>query len=376
MTRWRLPAAIVLLVVLGGALIAWLRAAPAPAGYLSPASTAPDGGHALATILAGRGTTVLAAAGPPTALAAAASGPRATILITSPGLLTAAQLRALGREPADLVLTAPTSAALAALAPGVLINGRVRVVPRVAGCTLPAAVAAGSADAGGIALRGTAPRAPGTDAWRSCYDGTLVTDGAVTLLGTGTPLTNQYLARLGDAALALNLLGHHPRLIWLTPAGSGTAAPAAPVTFTSLLPPPVYMIATQLAIAVALLAWWRSRRLGPLVPERLPAVVRAAETAEGHGRLYHARRARGQAALALRSATASRLRTALGLTRDAGPAAIAAEMAARTGRPPDQVSTVLDGPPPADEAALVRLAADLDELDPTTIRTTGRTPGT
>ena len=41
--------------------------------------------------------------------------------------------------------------------------------------------------------------------------------------------------------------------------------------------------------------------------ERLPVIVRAAETVEGHGRLYQARRARDSAARELRAATSDRI---------------------------------------------------------------------
>src|SRR5690606_41722785 len=56
-----------------------------------------------------------------------------------------------------------------------------------------------------------------------------------------------------------------------------------------------------LIVVVVLLAWWQGRRLGPLVTEPLPVVVRASETVEGRGRLYRSRRARDRAAEALRT---------------------------------------------------------------------------
>ena len=114
-------------------------------------------------------------------------------------------------------------------------------------------------------------------------------------------------------------------------------------------------MAVQLAIVVVLLALWRMRRLGPLVTEPLPVVVRACETVEGHGRLYRSRRARDRAAAALRGAALGRIVTRLGLPRQ--------ELASRTGRDSGEIRAVLFGPVPADEAALVRLAADLDALE-------------
>src|SRR5262249_58144981 len=93
---------------------------------------------------------------------------------------------------------------------------------------------------------------------------------------------------------------------------------------TSLIPAQVYAVAIQLGVVVVLLALWRMRRLGPLVTEPLPVVVRACETVEGHGRLYRSRRARDRAAAALRAAALGRIVTRLGPPRDAP---------ARAGRP-------------------------------------------
>ena len=77
--------------------------------------------------------------------------------------------------------------------------------------------------------------------------------------------------------------------------------------------PAVTWIVFQLCLAIALLALWQGRRLGPLVAERLPVVVRASETVEGRGRLYRSRRARDRAADALRTATLQRMLPRLGL---------------------------------------------------------------
>jgi hypothetical protein len=114
---------------------------------------------------------------------------------------------------------------------------------------------------------------------------------------------------------------------------------------------------------VALLALWRMRRLGPLVTEPLPVVVRACETVEGHGRLYRSRRARDRAAAALREAALGRIVTRLGLPRDVPADAVGQELAYRTGRDPGEIRALLFGEVPGDDAALVRLADGLDALE-------------
>ena len=118
-----------------------------------------------------------------------------------------------------------------------------------------------------------------------------------------------------------------------------------------LLPDSVPFVAGQLLLAAALLAFALGRRLGPVVAEPLPAVVRAAESAEGRARLYEAARARGQAAAALRTGARHRIGATLGVSAGAqdpdpagDPAALAAAVHAATGRPSPDVTALLYGP--------------------------------
>ncbi|HEY4463944.1 MAG TPA: DUF4350 domain-containing protein, partial [Streptosporangiaceae bacterium] len=187
----------------------------------------------------------------------------------------------------------------------------------------------------------------------------------VTVLGADDALANAGLAHLGNAALMLNLLGGHGRVIWLVPGppvpASGAAGGQEP--FTSVVPWAAYLVAVQLIIAAALAAVWRGRRLGPVVAERLPVVVRAAETVEGHGRLYQARRSRDRAAAALREAARGRILRSLGLPGDPDTTTVATLLAARTGRSAEEITALLAGPSPADDTALVSLADGLDALE-------------
>ena len=112
-----------------------------------------------------------------------------------------------------------------------------------------------------------------------------------------------------------------------------------------------------------LTAAWRGRRLGALVTERLPVIVRASETTEGHGALYRSRRARDRAAAALRAAMLARIGPAIGLPRDAGPAAVTAALAGRTSLTPDQLTSVLYGQPPGSDQELLELANQLDAVE-------------
>jgi hypothetical protein len=186
----------------------------------------------------------------------------------------------------------------------------------------------------------------------------------ITVLGSGAALTNGDLASLGNAALALNLLGGHHEIVWLVPSPPPAgAASTGQKSLLSLIPLPAYLVALQLGIAVLLCALWRTRRLGPLVPERLPAVVRATETVEGHGRLYRAHHSRDRASAALRGAARARLAARLGLPANGAPQGLVAALAQRTSAPPEQVAAILFGPVPEDDAALVTLADALDRLE-------------
>ena len=57
----------------------------------------------------------------------------------------------------------------------------------------------------------------------------------------------------------------------------------------------------QMLVAVAVLALWRARRLGRVVEEPLPVVVKAIETTQRRGRLDRKARDRQHAAAALRT---------------------------------------------------------------------------
>jgi hypothetical protein len=384
-TLWRRkgPYLVVGAVLLGGILVALLTPGPPPSGYLNPASPGRQGTRALAQILGRRGQPVIAVTSAAAAREAVqdAAGQHPGLVLTSPYLLTAGQLATLVRLPADLLVVEPDSRSLAALAqlhpapghpgstasPGTTVAGAVGDQPAGPGCPLPAARAAGNAVMGGVLMRDAA-----AGAWQ-CYrvDGhpSLVryqsAGRSVTLLGSGAPLSNATLASRGDAALALNLLAGSRQIIWLVP-GPPVVPGASPAPAKSLLqeiPGPAYLIALQVFLAVVLAALWRMRRLGPLVTEPLPVVVRASETVEGHGRLYRSRHSRDRAAAVLRTAATRRITARLALPATADPDTVCTAVSARTGREPARLREVLYGPVPRDDAALVALGRDIDAVE-------------
>ncbi|AXI77802.1 DUF4350 domain-containing protein [Peterkaempfera bronchialis] len=375
--RWRGLTAAALVLVLGGLLYAGLRG---DTRYppLDPRSAAHDGARAITRLLERQGVAVDTAPGAGRALD---DGRPTTVLLTGAETLTRRQLQELGRTVhtggGRIVLLAPGPAELAVLAPGTRIAGPggndddAPMVPSASaapGCALPEARRAGTAELGGL-LYNPAARAQG------CYPRlgmpALVWSpegaGDTVVLGSGRFLTNDRLDDDGNAALALGLLGAHQRLVWYLPDYDHSGASDGDQSLLSLLPAGWRWGLLQATVAALLAALWRARRLGPVVAENLPVVVRAAETTEGRARLYRRARARGRAADVLRAAARSRLGATLGLpTRpEPDPAALAAAVTARLpgDRTPAEVHALLYGAAPADDAALLRLADDLDTLE-------------
>jgi hypothetical protein len=363
---WRIGRApLVILVVF--ALLAVAIAITQPRGkegLLDPEGVNPAGAHALAVLLTNHGVDVTKVTSARDAIPL--TGPDTTVLVALSSRVPPAQLRRLVHSDSDLVVLAPFPAQLGALPIPVHVAGFADDHVREPDCELRAASLAGSALTGGYTYAADPGAAVG------CYphrdgESLVYVPGAlrtITLLSTGRGFTNEHLDDDGNAALALNVIGTRPHVVWVVPTLAGLAGSGGGTrTLTDLLPDRLLLGAGQLAVAVLLLALWRARRLGPVVAEPLPVIVRAAETVEGRARLYRAAAARDRAADALRADVRDRLGTALGLPRDADPPAVTAALAQRTSREPGQISALLYGAAPPDDAALVQLANDLDALD-------------
>lgn len=361
----RRPLAVSAVVLLVGVVVAVSQAGNAR-GYLDPDAATPAGARALRVLLEERGITFVTVSSGEAALSAAAAGD--TLLVASPDDLSPHQLDQVEQSRADLVLVDPTPSMLDRLAPWLSVEDSVRAEPRDAVCDLGAARQSGRATTGGLTFGGKAPEGgtltlcyavngAATVAQAALSDGRLIT-----VLGSGAGLTNDLLAQEGNAALALNLLGAHQKLVWYVAQqviddASGTQS------LGDLLPRWVGLAVLQLCIGVVVLALWRGRRFGPVVEEPLPVVVRAAEATEGRARLYRRGGARDRAAQNLRAAVLARVVPLVGQGRGADPAAVTDAIAARTGRPAGAISALLYGAAPSDDTALVRLASELDVLE-------------
>jgi hypothetical protein len=297
----------------------------------------------------------------------------------NPQLLGPGQLARLDTAPADLVLVEPDLTTLNVLAPGVLPVGEDGASTLEPGSADADAVAAGSVTGGGLHYR-IDPSAPGSasaDAASGgavgCYPRPDAADEyafvrletgrhRVTVLGGRQILQNGELAREGNAALALRTLGAGSAVRWYLPDPLELGVDQAP-SASDLLPGWVRWVFWQLVIATVVALVWRARRLGRVVTEPLPVVVRSAETVEGRARLYRVSKARDRAAAILRTAALRRIAARLGVPVTAPPDEVARLAAVAVGRPEADVRAVLLGAAPRDDAGLVTLAAGLDAVE-------------
>ncbi|MEJ3655977.1 DUF4350 domain-containing protein [Actinomycetes bacterium KLBMP 9759] len=354
----RTPLVIAALVLAAATLIASLTDRTSR-GALDPEGVGPTGSRAVATILRGEGVAVTVAR---TSADVRPAGRGTTVLVPFPELLSQVQLDAL-RGSADVVLVAPDARVLAAVAPDVeLAESAGPVDVSQPDCALAAANRAGTVEIGDRRYRsltaiGCYPADGGYALVQAVVDGR-----TVTVIGSADILTNDALDQEGNASLALSLLGGNEELLWFLPSPEG--APAGEErSFSDLIPAGWVFAAVQLMIAALVVVVWRARRLGPVVSEPLPVVVRSAEAVEGRARLYRAAGSRDHAAEVLREATRARLVPMLGLPEVAatGPKpALVDAVAGRVRRPAGQVEWLLYGPAPADDAGLIELANLLD----------------
>ncbi|MFJ6700827.1 DUF4350 domain-containing protein [Streptomyces sp. NPDC091272] len=381
-TRTRGLLLVLALVLLSGIVVAALQSGKQH-GRLDPRSADPQGSLAVAELLKERGVSTRVV----TTLneATAAVGPDTTLLVASPNLLTPSQQAQLHHATSPsggrTVLVAAGVPSVTALAPGVRATPTsAPAATREPRCTLPAATTAGAAEIGGIRYTTGASH-------DACYpvEGRpsllrlpAATGGDTVLLGAPEPLHNERLAQQGNASLSLQLLGSRPHLVWYLPslddpsANDATGPGGEPSTgtdtttgFLSHVPDGWFWGVLQLALAAVLAALWRARRLGPLVSERLPVAVRAAETTEGLARLYLKTNARDRAASTLRLTTRTLLASLLGVpsAHSDSPNVLLPAVVARLPHTTRDLDSLLFGPTPTDNAGLIRLADELDALE-------------
>ena len=377
----------VLLLVLGALAVAALGARSGPeARLLDPRSPAPEGSRAVAEVLGGNGVDVSVVGTVAQVTSRELSG--TTVVVTADGLLSADRLAELSAASVDVdrlvvLLTAPRF--VGALAPELdAFSVPDTISAPAAGCPVDALragdVVSGatvmmlpSGDGGGV---DGSDASDGNDAAQMCLPARGIPDGGsllalvpasqdrpeTVLLGFSPALTNERITSEDNAAVALRLLGGSENLVWLIP--SGLDAPSgAGSDRASPWPPWATPVALVLAGGTVLLALVRGRRLGRLVPEPLPVIVRAAETTESRAHLYRRSRDRARTAAILRQGTRTRLRRRLGVDRAASSHDLTVAVAAASGEPHDRIHRILGDDVPATNADLVALGSDLADLE-------------
>jgi len=342
-----------------------------PRGDRTPLSTrnaAPDGARAAAEILGRHGVAVEQQDSLDATLraldAARRAGEGTTVLLYDRnGYLGRDQLQYLGGATDRLVVVTPRLNTLQGITGEILQAGVVKDSTKVLApdCVIPDPAAAGAVTASnGYLYDGEVVCYTPQGGQGGLYAGS--EDGRTVVLGSTEILSNGALAEEGNAALVLRSLGAEPRLVWYLPGISDVPAAKQPVTLAELAAPWTHVLGPWLAFVAVLAIFWRGRRLGPLVFEPLPVVVKAVETAEGRARLYHDARAVDRATEVLRAGTLVRLARILRLGPDAGAAAIIDAAGRHLGRTPEEIGSVLNATPRA-EAELVRWAQQLDRLE-------------
>ncbi|CAA0082731.1 putative membrane protein [Mycolicibacterium vanbaalenii] len=357
--RWVLLALVVIVAV---AAVTTYLTSPRSGGRMEATSTSPDGARALVTLLRDNGVTVVEAETVEAVEREAQPG-NLLVVVQTAHLFGDELLSRLADVPSDLLLVEPGGRTREQLAPAVRRADSTSFGGLAPECDLREARQAGTVHFGGADSFDASGETPVT----RCYDGVLARyteDGrTTTVVGSAHFMTNDGLLEEGNAALAMNLAGQSPRVIWYAPQSSEPDDSGGGATISDLIPAQVTWVALQLALAVVLLALWKGRRIGPLVAERMPVVVRASETVEGRGRLYRSRRARDRAAEALRTSTLQRMLPRLGLSPTARQSTVAEAVTARCGLEARAVAHTLYGPSPTTDTELVTLARELDDME-------------
>jgi hypothetical protein len=188
-----------------------------------------------------------------------------------------------------------------------------------------------------------------------------VASGTVTGLGGAGVWINARLDQRDNAALAVGLLapvdGAHVDVLVAAHPGSGTRS------LLDLLSPRIKWALLEIVVAYGLLVWWQGRRFGRPIPEAGPVQLAGSEIVVAVGELMARTGNRDAAARQLRAGARARVGRWLGLGPQATAGLIAEALAARRGVPVERAVALLGDAPVADDAALVRLAQALADLN-------------
>jgi len=331
---------------------------------LSARNPAPDGAMAAAEILARHGVSVTPTDSFEDTLDALSAKDETTLfLFDAQGFLDRSQVEEITAAADRVVVVTPRLRTLNGLGQGIRPGGVVPEATQVIepGCEQEDAKAAGRISAQGSVLSGPVVCYPTREDGPGLYAASA--DGRVIVLGSRELMDNQHLALEGNAALTLRTLGNNADLVWYLPGVGDVSASNSNPSLSELAPRWLAFAGPWLGLVALLAIAWRGRRMGPLVFEPLPVVVKAAETAEGRARLYQDSRAVGRAADNLRAGTLTRLARHFNLGAETTPEAILDATARHVAQPAQEVRFVLIDFMPENEGQLVQWAQQIERIE-------------
>ncbi|WP_245555548.1 DUF4350 domain-containing protein [Gordonia soli] len=378
--------AVVIVALIGIALTIAAGQTQKESAYLDPSNPDGNGAQALASVIDDKGVGVDVVRDQDALFDAPRPGADTTVVVTSASELssmTADRFWARVSGARRVVVVGAYSNTLSTMdipvtsGSSTSVNDEIRADCRIGGVEPDDIISRDST--------GYATTAPGAI---SCFDLDGSADLVVLPAAAGRPevvvlssllVRNDEITRFDNAGVAIRTLAGSSRLLWYVPDHRDTPPSVVAEEEPSDIPAALGPLTLLGFFGLLALMFWRGRRFGPLVTEPLPAVVKAIETTQARGRLYHRARADGRAAEQLRAHTVARLGATLGLpvdTRSAlGPDrpqpipvspsvfAIADAAAAASGRDPRLVHRLLTGPLPATEDDLVAFVTDLTALE-------------
>ncbi|TBN55996.1 DUF4350 domain-containing protein [Glaciihabitans arcticus] len=360
---WVGAAVLAVLIVLGGILV---QGAATEQEFFSATNPGPSGTQALVEVLRDRGVDVVVTDSLAGTLAAFEGEDDATLLFFERDVFLDDTKREAALElGSSVVLVTPGFSSVDALAPGVTLAGATDADTLDAGCALPVAERAETISAEGDGYRLLDDAEGVTECFTDGDVSSLLQldndDRTISVLGAAAALTNEHIGEVGNAALALGLLGENDTLIWYIPGPGDVDSSTA--TLGQLSPPWVLPAIGVVGLAVLAAAFWRGRRFGPLIVENLPVTVRASETMMGRARLYASISARLRALDSLRIGSVTRIGALCGLPRAATVEEIVGAAAVASRRPIAEVRHLLLEAEPANDRELIALSDDLLDLE-------------
>lgn len=186
------------------------------------------------------------------------------------------------------------------------------------------------------------------------------------VLGTVHPLTNSYLATKDSAALGLSLVKGTKKIVWIDPklADFQNNTPNQQKPSNDMPSQLSWMNSLKwwALFLIAMVGLWQGRRLGRIVTEYLPVMVKSSETARGLGRMYSGSKSYERSLELLQSAASVRISKLLGVHPSSTQQDLIAIIAQALGRNETEVSSILCRKAKS-AADLVAGTANLDSLE-------------